>query len=209
MALLGSLFSDAALKDNGTILASPLCAMFGQGHQHFLARLTSVPRGVLPKALAKHRPPPDLNAPAYLAAALFAPWARGDATDGFRWDPAEDRRYALRFKNPSGDAPLTEHGANRLASFGLAALPGAAVMRRRGVRFLTLGAEVGADGGLQISWPIWTTATSLTSIQAMIGHPGLIADNSAGLRHLGVIERRRARRVANGKYMNFTRAEVV
>lgn len=46
-ALLGSLFSDGAVKDDGRILAAPLCAMFGQGHQHFLTRLAEVARGVL------------------------------------------------------------------------------------------------------------------------------------------------------------------
>jgi len=208
-ALLGSLFSDGAVKDDGRILAAPLCAMFGQGHQHFLTRLAEVPRGVLPRAMAKRRPPPDLNAPAYLHAALFMPWSRSDETDGFRWDPAEDRRYALRFKNPSGDAGRTVHGANRLASVGLAALPGAAVVRRRGVRFLTLGAEAGPDGALGITWPIWTRAASLAAIQALLGHPALVPGDHGDMRHLGVVERRRANRIANGKFMNFTRAEVV
>ncbi len=208
-ALLGSLFSDAALKKDGRILAAPLCAMFGQGHQHFLIRLAEVPCGALPKAMAKRRPLPDLNAPAYLMAALFVPWSRIDETDGFRWDPAENRRYAMRFKNPSGDAGRTVHGANRLASLGLAALPGAAVVRPRGVRFLTLGAEPGPDGTLGITWPIWASATSLAAIQAMLGHPDLVSGGKNGLHHLGVVERRCARRIANGKFMNFTRAEVV
>ena len=206
-ALLGSLFSDGAVKDDGRVLAAPLCAMFGQGHQHFLSRLAEVPCGVLPKAMAKLRPAPDLNAPSYLASALFEPWLRPDQTDGFRWDPAEDRRYALRFKNPSGDAGRTMHGANRLACFGLAALPGAAVVRRRGLRFLTLGAEPGQDGGMAITWPIWTMATSLAAIQTLLGHPDLVSDKTDAMRHLGVLERRRARRIANGKFMNFTRAE--
>ncbi len=209
MALFGSLFSDAALKDDGRILAAPLCAMFGQGHQHFLTRLTDVPRGVLPKTMAKRRPLPDLNAPSYLIAALFEPWVRTDETDGFRWDPAEDRRYAMRFKNPSGDAGRTVHGANRLASLGIAALPGAAVERRRGIRFLTLGAEPGPDGSMAMNWPIWSCAASLAAIQALLGHPQLVSGDVTGMRHLGVVERRRARRIANGKFMNFTRAEVV
>jgi hypothetical protein len=208
-ALLGSLFTDGAVKDDGRILATPLCAMFGQGHQHFLTRLAEVARGVLPKAMAKRRPPPDLNAPTYLRAALFLPWSRSDETDGFRWDPAEDRRYALRFKNPSGDAGRTVHGANRLASVGLAAMPGAAAVRRRGLRFLTLGAEPGPDGAMGINWPIWTRAASLAAIQAMLGHPGLVSGEADRMLHLGVVERRRARRIANGKFMNFTRAEVV
>ena len=208
-ALLGSLFSDGAVRDDGRILAAPLCAMFGQGHQHFLTRLAEVARGVLPKAMTKRRPLPDLNAPNYLCAALFVPWSRSDETDGFRWDPAEDRRYALRFKNPSGDAGRTVHGANRLASVGLAALPGAAVVRRRGVRFLTLGAEAGPDGALGVTWPIWSSAASLAGIQALLGHPGLVSADQDSMRHLGVVERRRTRRIANGKFMNFTRAEVV
>ncbi|MBX9750129.1 MAG: Dabb family protein [Roseococcus sp.] len=208
-ALLGSLFSDGAVKDDGRILAAPLCAMFGQGHQHFLTRLTEVVRGVLPKAMSKRRPPPDLNAPTYLCSALFMPWSRSDETDGFRWDPAEDRRYALRFKNPSGDAGRTVHGANRLAGVGLAALPGAAVVRRRGLRFLTVGAEVGPDGAMGITWPIWSRAASLSAIQALLGHPALVSADQGSMRHLGVFERRCARRIANGKFMNFTRAEAV
>jgi hypothetical protein len=208
-ALLGSLFSDGAVKEDGKILASPLCAMFGQGHQHFLTRLADVPHGVLPKAMAKRRPLPDLNQPTFLMAALFRPWLRIDETDGFRWDPAEDRRYAMRFRNPSGDAGRTVHGANRLASLGLAALPGAAVVRRRGVRFLTLGAEQGPDGTLGITWPIWSRPASLAAVQAILGHPDLVAGDADAMLHLGVVERRRTLRIANGKFMNFTRAEVV
>jgi hypothetical protein len=207
-ALLGSLFSDGAVNDDDRILAAPLCAMFGQGHQHFLTRLSDVPRGVLPKPLARKRNAPDLNAPALLQAALFQPWTRNGETDSFRWDFLEDRRYALRFKNPSGDSGRTEHGANRLAAVALAVMPGAAVARRRGIRFLTLGSELG-DGGLGITWPIWRHPTSLAGVQALLGHPALVAEEADGLHHLGVLERRRAQRIANGKFMNFTRGEVV
>jgi hypothetical protein len=208
-ALFGSLFSDGATKKDGTIQAPPLCAMFGQGHQHFLSRLRSVPRGDLPKALEKRRPPPDLNAYCKLSAALFETWARVDETDGFRWDPAEDRRYAHRYRDPSKDAGRTVHGANRLAALGLAAMPGAAVLRRRGVRFLTVGAEIGSDGEMSVSWPIWNRPTSLSGIRALLGHPDLVRSESTTLARLGVIERRQVKRIANGKFMNFTRAEVV
>ena len=207
--VLDCLFSDAAVNDRGRILPAPLCAMFGQGHQHFLKRLAEVPQGVLPNALAKRRPAPDLNAPDKLFAALFVPWERIDETDSFRWDPAEDRRYAHRFRDPSVDAGRTVHGANRFAAVGLPVLPGAAVVRRRGVRFLTLGAEVAPDGSLGITWPIWDRPTSLAGAQALLGHPALVAEAADAMRHLGVLERRRAVRIANGKFMNFTRGEVV
>ena len=208
-ALYGALFCDGALKEDGRVDATPLCAMFGQGHQHFLARLADVPRGALPKALAKRRPPPDLNSREKLMAALFAPWERADETDGFRWDPVEDRRYALRFKNPSSDVIRTEHGANRLATVGLAAMPGAAVMRRRRIRFLTLGAEFAPDGSLEITWPIWDRPASLQGVQALLAHPALVGEAGEELQRFGVVDRRRARRIANGKFMNFSRAEAV
>jgi acyl-coenzyme A synthetase/AMP-(fatty) acid ligase len=43
---------------------------------------------------------------------------REDDADGFRWDPQDDQRYALRYDNPSlaGAAP-TVVGANRLQEF--------------------------------------------------------------------------------------------
>jgi hypothetical protein len=51
--------------------------------------------------------------------ALFEPWTRQDPTPAFRWDPAEDVRYALRADDPSGQKSTTQHGANRLAALGL------------------------------------------------------------------------------------------
>ncbi|MQX38252.1 type I-G CRISPR-associated protein, Cas3-extension family [Roseospira navarrensis] len=212
-ALLGAVFSDGAVKDDGKVAAAPLVAMFGQGHQHFLTRLSDVPKGVLPKSLAKKKKKPlDLNHPDRLAAALFAPWTRQDETDGFRWDPEEDRRYALRYRDPSKDAGRTEHGANRLAAVGLAALPGAAVERRGQIHFLTLGTELAPGrGGRAVTWPIWARPASLATIQALLGHPALAAATPPAetLRRLGVIGIHRARRIAVGKYFNFTRAEAL
>lgn len=210
-AVLDSLFSDGAVKEDGRVLASPLCAMFGQGHQHFLSRLSDVPKGILPKAMEKKKSPPDLNASSKILDILFAPWARMDETDSFRWDPAEDRRYALRFKNPSADAGRTVHGANRLAAIGLAVLPGAAVERRGRVRFLILGANLNAKGGIEINWPIWTRPASMATLRALISHPVMAAaaPEKSLLARFDVIEVRRAHRISVGKYFNFTRAEAV
>jgi len=208
-ALLDALFSDGAVKDDGTIIATPLCAMFGQGHQHFLNRLSSVPKGELPKALMKRKNAPDLNAPERLAEALFRPWTREDDTDGFRWDPEENRRYALRFKNPSTDAGTTQHGANRLAAVGLPVLTGAAVKRRGRMRFLILGAEYDEEGQIRISWPIWERAASLTGIRSWAAHPALVSmGENAGvwseLGRLGVVGVYRSERLTIGKYFNFS-----
>ena len=210
-AVMDCLFSDGAVRGDGRILASPLCAMFGQGHQHFLKRLNDVPKGVLPKHLLRRKPAPDLNTASKIADALFAPWERADETDGFRWDPAEDRRYALRFKDPSTERGCTVHGANRLAAIGLPSLPGAAVERRGRMRFLVLGTDLDDGGAIQVSWPIWDRPVSLAGLRALLGHPSLQADTPdlASLCTAGVWEVRRARRITVGKYFNFTRAEAV
>jgi hypothetical protein len=205
------LFSDAATKKDGSVMATPLCAMFGRGHQHFLSRLAQVANGTLPKSMARLRSAPDLNSADKIEEALFRPWTRPDETHGFRWDPMEDRRYALRFKNPSGDAGRAVHGANRLAAIGITARPGAAVDRRGGLRFLTLGSGVGAEGLIEITWPIWERLISLSAMQALLGRPALYeqAPDRALLARFGIAHLRRARRINVGKYFNFTRAEAI
>src|SRR5690606_29595730 len=111
-----SLTAEHPGRNDGSLMPSPFVFMFGQGHQHFLERAVQVPLGVLPRRLQSKRPPPNLNDPAKIQEALFAPWRRNDETDAFRWDPLEDQRYALRFDDPSrAGAATTVHGANRLA----------------------------------------------------------------------------------------------
>lgn len=207
-AVLAALFSDGAAED-GKVWPSPLCFLFGQGHQHFLSRLATIPAGTLPKKLEKLRRPPDLTDSAYIAAALFEPWTRGDPTDGLRWDPAEDRRYALRAVDPSADPAGMQHGANRLAAIGLPALPGVAI-RRRGTRFLNLATSYGGDGTIRVTWPIWTRPARLTGIRALLSHPVLSRDEPEAMRALPDVELVfRARRMSVGKFFNVTVAERV
>lgn len=206
--LFDALMSDGAVRNDGRIWPTPLCFLFGQGHQHFLERLADVPTGKLPKALAKTRRPPDLNAARYLASTLFSPWTHEDATDSFRWDPVDDRRYALRADDPSTDAAGTQHGANRLAAIGLPILSGAAIMRRRETRFLNRATAYGEDGGIQITWPLWTAPARLAGLRALLAHPELAAEAPAMglLRMAGVFALYRAKRISVGKYFNITAA---
>lgn len=211
-ALLGALMSDGAVRENGTIWPSPFCFLFGQGHQHFLARLADIPRGILPAKLTKQRKKPDLTAPAYIEATLFTPWTRTDPTDGFRWDPVEDRRYALRADDPSGDPAGMQHGANRLAAVGLAALPGIVVRRRGEARFLNAGTRFGDRGDILISWPIWTVPARLHAIAAALSHPAMAGASErefGSLARLGIAFAYGARRLSVGKFFNVTMAEKV
>ena len=103
---------------------TPLCLIFGQGHQHFLERLSVVPREAS-FSRGSCRNEQFISPTACLTEALFVPWARPDAMPSFRWDPHEDVRYALRAADPTTTATTketTQHGANRLAAVGLTAL---------------------------------------------------------------------------------------
>jgi hypothetical protein len=203
--LWAALMCDAAAKD-GKIEATPLCLLFGQGHQHFLERLTAVPRMPAPPPRGRGRQIVTISAAQALHEALFQPWTRQDATPAFRWDPAEDVRYALRASDPSDEKSTTQHGANRLAALGLAVLTAAPEQRGGRVRLQVLGSS--REAGFALYWPIWRDPASLTAIRAMLSHPRLSAGPTA-VAHLGVVQVRRTRRISVGKFMNFTWADAV
>jgi hypothetical protein len=201
-ALAAALTAEVPAKRGGALYAAPLVMMFGQGHQNFLERLVSVPRGDLPSRLRKLKSPPNMRDPTKIAEALFARWMRKDDADGFRWDPEEDQRYAMRFGDPSreGAAP-TVHGANRLAAIGFLSCPTAP-----GERSMTAVGALRDDEGWGFTWPVWSEPLSRSAIEAFLAHPDLVRGELRSLRVLGVLEVQRARRISNGKFMNVTRA---
>ena len=209
--VLSALVSDGAMGKGESVAATPLCLLFGQGHQHFLDRFSAVaaqgsapPRGKGKKATTP-------SAATTLAEALFRTWERIDQSQSFRWDPAEDRRYALRFGDPAKDVGLTVHGANRLAAIALPLLTVFPVASRGKPRLAAIGMSQSSNGAAQITWPIWSTPTSLNGILALLTHPALHGDRPGGssLRVPGVYQLRRATRISVGKFFNFTRATVV
>ena len=64
---------DAAGKDD-KIEATPLCLLFGQGHQHFLARLATIPRTDAAPPRGRGKNTVTLSAAETLHEALFEPW---------------------------------------------------------------------------------------------------------------------------------------
>lgn len=205
--LLSALMTDAAVKDekkDPSIVPTPLCLLFGQGHQHFLDRLASVPAQSVPPVRGRTKGGVRTAADV-IHEALFEPWHRDDPTFSFRWDPDEDVRYALMAGDPT-DASYksgTQHGANRLAAVGLAVLTVVPQQRRGKVRPSVLGGQF--DGaGFSMAWPVWQGTATLRAIQGLIGHPELRAPGA--LAHLGVDHVVAARRISVGKFMNFSRA---
>lgn len=201
-----ALVSDAVVSRDGTRLEpTPLCLMFGQGHQHFLDRLTSVPRLETPPDRGRGRAKRAVSKEESLAEALFDRWQRPDATHSFRWDPREDVRYALRANDPT-DArtkETTQHGANRLAAVALPLLTVAPQALPGGrARLAVRGGGRDATGRFTFSWPIWRDPISLSCVCHLLDHPRL---DDTTIRHaLGIVEQRIATRIPNGKFMNFT-----
>ena len=195
LRLLAALASDGVTKRDGDeVEATPLCAMFGQGHQHFLSRLT---------AMAQRDHPANLQD---LERALFEPWRYDDETESFRWDPIEDRRYALQFGDPSeGRNKIgTVTGANRLAAIGFAAF----VTAPRADGLATVG-TAGRRGRIDICWPVVAVPTTLAGHAALLAHPSLgDAERAPELAPYGVRAVARARRFQSGKYFNFERARL-
>ncbi|WP_174300975.1 hypothetical protein [Caulobacter sp. S45] len=210
--LASALMSDAAVKTAqgkplDVVEATPMCLLFGQGHQHFLERLGEVPREPAPPSRGKGKKAVHLTPAECLAEALYQPWRRLDPTFSFRWDPEEAMRYALMSGDPSEakNKDGTQHGANRLAAIGLSALPVAP--EQRGVQ-VRLGLPGGAwRRGFSFAWPIWRDPVGLQAIRGLLAHPDL--REPAALDRLGVDHIRQVRRISVGKFMNFTAARSV
>lgn len=208
--LFAALMCDAAIKDDKkeSINPTPLCLLFGQGHQHFLERLASVPGESTPPPRGTGKKAVRLSEAECLTEALFLPWHRSDPTFSFRWDPEEAVRYALMAGDPTDAAYKegTQHGANRLAAVGLTVLTIVPEQRAGRIRPGIIGGAFDSDG-FSFSWPIWKEPATLAAIRSLLAHPNL--RNPDALRHLGVDQVMKARRISVGKFMNFTRAGAV
>ncbi len=203
--LWAALISDAAVRDRNKkaeVEPTPLCLLFGQGHQHFLERLHAVPQQT--KLIRKRA---SVSETECLTEALFASWTRPDPTNSFRWDPHEDVRHALRATDPTDSKAkeTTQHGANRLAAVGLSVLTVAPRRRSGEARLEVIGGSRDESGSFIFTWPIWREPVSLATIRSLLSYRRL----EDHLDRLGIFDLRRARRISSGKYMNFTRAESV
>ena len=140
----------------------------------------------------------------HLRRSLFEPWERKDRRLGLRWDPAEERRYALRWKEPSSEPARTERGANRLAIEALPLLPTAI----SGARLETTGFRQELRRGIYFSWPIWICPLSIATIASVMRLEELRRNEPRHerLTPLGIAAVYRSRRVTEGKQRNFTPA---
>lgn len=187
--------------------------MSGSGHQHFLSFL----RNIVDRTQASH-----------IHKSLFEPWRYDDPVENqtMRWDPVDDQRYALRWRNPSGDPSRKQRGtvlgANRLAIEALPLFPTVPM----GAGLATTGFRGATSRNCVWTWPIWDGEASLDVVRSLLSLPEIqsLQEHSAEdkapeirkmnrmrekLRALGVVAVFRSQRLTLGKFRNFTPAHAV
>jgi hypothetical protein len=195
--LVAALASDGAVRRKSRerrVEVTPLCLLLGQGHQHFLSRLTEMTQRN------------EEDDEAHLQRALFETWRYEDRDESFRWDPIEDRRYAHQYGDPSeGRNKIgTVAGANRLAAIGFSLL----VSAPTAAGLATLGVT-GSQRERFACWPVVGLPTSLSGYVALLAHPALSDEEAApGLARCGVLAVARARRYQVDRYFNFERSRL-
>lgn len=143
--------------------------------------------------------------------ALFRPWDYADDEGkSLRWDPIEDRSYALQWRDPSksnsADGPNTMLAANCLAVESLACFPTVATTKRAE----TTGFHRFGRRETGFVWPIWTSPVSVQTVRSLVALEQLHAEPlpRGALQAQGIEEVYCARRVRPNKYYsNFAPAQ--
>lgn len=182
-------------KDRTQMQDTALRTMSGAGHQHFIKFM----RDIIAETSAYQ-----------IYATLFESWRYADNGRGMnlRWDPIDDRRYAMRWKNPSSDAAQSMRGANRLAIEAIPFFATAPV----GNRLETTGFRT--QRGSFWSWPIWDSPLNSDVIkcllrQSHLTQPEMTPEQKKILEARGVATVFRSQRITVGKFRNFTPAQSV
>jgi hypothetical protein len=135
-------------------------------------------------------------------------WEYRDRQCALRWDPAEDRGYALQWGNPSDDGALSVRGANCLALVALVLFP--AIPRK--VQAETTGFGLREARQSSFTWPIWDQRVSLDVAGSLLAISDLQAAQPPrlDLGRRGIAAAYRCNRIMTSTYYaNFTPARRV
>lgn len=175
---LAALGSDACLN-RGQLEPTPFEFTPGSGHQFFLESVRQLMDKVTPERVHE---------------VLFHPWKYRDERVSMRWDPIEDRRYALLDRDPtaSGNKPRTVWMANLLAYRALALFPTAPTGRR-----LAAAGWILQEDRPTFSWPLWEFPASVDTVRTLVQLPEIIAPrlDRAALSARGIVAVYRAQRI--------------
>jgi hypothetical protein len=194
---LAAFGSEAVVEKNGRIGSTPFCFITGSGHQYFLDTV----RQLIEQASTER-----------VHQALFSPWEYRDEKLSMRWDPTEDRRYALMDRDPqaSDNKSRTIWMANLLAYRALVLFPSAATARG-----LRITGWIATESDPVFTWPIWEEPLCPEVIQSFMQLQQLYETelDRSQLRARGIIDVFRSRRVQVGNpplhKINFTPARSV
>jgi hypothetical protein len=177
---------------------TPFCFIRGSGQQFFLDTVRQLMEHVTCEAVRR---------------TLFEAWAYRDEKFSMRWDPAEDRRYALMDRDPtaSDNKSMTEWMANLLAYRALQLFPSAP--GRRGLS--TTGWAVSDGEDLTFTWPMWEFAGSPDTIRSLLqlqeSHNAKPSARIVRARGIAMLYRSKRVKVGSGANykLNFTPAVAV
>jgi hypothetical protein len=188
---VATLACDALADDEGNVDDTAFRTMSGQGHQHFLKQMR-----LLQQVLQ----------PAHIAEALFD-WRYQNEKLNLRFDPAEDRRHALRWKSPDKDPIKTVWGANRLAVESLVLHP---VFPAKN-KLETTGFSGHHKDDTFWTWPLWSVFLGVEVIRSVLALSDLQMKNPkrVALAALGIQDVYRTQRIMAGKFRAFTSAQPV
>lgn len=184
--------SDSVTDEKGEIDDTAFRTMSGAGHQHFLLFMNELARS---------------TTAAQIKESLFGPWSYQDTQFSMRWDPEDDRRYSLRWSNPSSDPAKNVRGANRLA---IEALPLFPTMPSTS-HLATTGFVGQRSNNTFWTWPIWDAPIGIDVCRSLLASPELANPHLelVNLSPTGVVAVFRSQRITIGKFRNFTPATPV
>jgi hypothetical protein len=171
---LSAFGTDACMDTRtGNVEPTPFCFVRGSGHQDFLDTV----RQLMARVSAER-----------VKLTLFEPWTYRDPRLSMRWDPIEDKRYALTDRKPADEGAWTVWMANLLAYRALVLFPCAPT--RQGL------AATGWTGHA-FTWPIWEFPASPDTIRSLLQVRELAEPrpDRSMLRALGVAVAFRATRI--------------
>ena len=184
----GCLHDSPTKQKEGKLEPTPFSFISGSGHQDFLDTVNSLSLRVSRELVQ---------------ASLFAIWTYEDEGLSMRWDPIEDRRYALMDRDPtaSDNKPHTVWMANLLAYRALILFPTAPTHGG----LATVSWAKGDGGEPSFTWPLWSYQIDLDSIRSLLLLPELYRRNPdpIALRARGVAVTFRSRRIKVGTGANF------
>ena len=129
---------------------------------------------------------------------LFRTWDYQDTGYSLRWDPIEDQRYALRWRDPSKSSQGIMLAANSLAVEALQWFPVTLV----GKRAQTTGFQRFGRRETYFVWPIWTPRVGMETVRSLLALGDLYKDPvpRSSLVKRGIEEVYRSQRIQQNQY---------